>query len=786
MSTHSRLHPDQSARTAFRRVLLASMLVGLSVPLLSVASSAADPVFEIDGGSGGANFVVNTAGNLDWESVLTGPVANDNVPAETTVFKTSSKENSAVSTWRDGNDAAPPKTDTKELYEWSRLNSEDEIEFYFGWERDKPNGTLFYTLELNAKANVPGVGGGTDFTVPSRTVGDYRFSLKDQGSGIIALVQIDEWTGSAWHCTDGAASGCDAAITPGAFLGTVNLVPTSWPAAWGPHTAPADTFVETGFNLTELIDLEPGCPGLTGFLNFRSSTGSTSSSTGENLKDYIKPLRIDGPNDCRDDLIVTKTAAASFTRTFNWGITKGDDATYHLLAGQSVSHPYEIGLTRPFTDSGWAVAGEITVSNPNDVDISGVAVTDAVSNGGTCSVTTGTGLTVPANGSLTRAYSCAYANAPSSANGTNTATATWDAATNQTPTGTASGTASFAFTNPTPINPSVTVSDEGSGDPGSLVSGNDSQDFGPFTAAGTAASYSRTFSCPTATTAYDANGLVSYVYRNVATIDQTGANDDATVTVNCHQPPQPPPGATLLIIDEDSIDDGIHYARGADRITPEGPLFFTPGEVNDDKPGVTQRDVLRFFGQNAGAQITLKTGQTGDEGWFAPACIPQKWISGGSNACLTGTARDTAIDNYFGTGAVRSQSRLDKIPAVMPLRALGLNSLVGHDVCAVVYDSDISINYDSTTFPYTSGNLQGETLGVVAFHVDETSTLDGFSSSTLPQVTLTINNAATCGAWELFNAPVPDSSSVPNDRIAPGSPTGYRALLTQALEPLFY
>jgi len=36
-------------------------------------------------------------------------------------------------------------------------------------------------------------------------------------------------------------------------------------------------------------------------------------------------------------------------------------------------------------------------------------------------------------------------------------------------------------------------------------------------------------------------------------------------------------------------------------------------------------------------------------------------------------------------------------------------------------------------------------------------------------VTLRIEDASTCNPSELFNAPVPESSSVPNDRIAPGS-----------------
>ena len=52
-------------------------------------------------------------------------------------------------------------------------------------------------------------------------------------------------------------------------------------------------------------------------------------------------------------------------------------------------------------------------------------------------------------------------------------------------------------------------------------------------------------------------------------------------------------------------------------------------------------------------------------------------------------------------------------------------------------------------------------------------------------MTVTILNTSICGNWVLFNAPVPTSSSVPNDRIAPGSPNGYRALLTRSGEPLF-
>ena len=250
-------------------------------------------------------------------------------------------------------------------------------------------------------------------------------------------------------------------------------------------------------------------------------------------------------------------------------------------------------------------------------------------------------------------------------------------------------------------------------------------------------------------------------------------------------------GATLLIIDEDSIDNGIHVNKSGGLITPAGPHFFSDVDVNDPIAAYGQRTPLAYFSNSANfdQQITVTTGRTNDEGWFAPTCIPQKWVNGStSNTCLTPQTRQPGIDAFWGSNNTSTlpQNKLDKIPAVMPLRALGLNALVGKTVCAVVYDSDISINYDRSTFPFTSGNLQGATLGIVAFTVDQTITLNGFSSSTLPQVKITIKNPSTCNPTQLFNAPVPKSSSVPNDRIAPGSPNGYRQLLTHPGQLQFF
>jgi hypothetical protein len=271
-----------------------------------------------------------------------------------------------------------------------------------------------------------------------------------------------------------------------------------------------------------------------------------------------------------------------------------------------------------------------------------------------------------------------------------------------------------------------------------------------------------------------------------------------------------PEGAVLLIIDEDGIDNGLHVNKNGGLtglITPSGPQFWTGKEVNDDIAAYGLRNVLRYFATQAnyGRSITVRTGQTGDEGWFAPNCIPQKWLNSAqsktNNTCLDGANRDLAVNNYFFSGKTPfvgapsswnlPQDRLDKVPHVLPLRARGLVSLEGKDVCALVYDSDISINYDHGTPLGINGNLQGATLGIAAFRVNKVITLNNFSSSTLPQVNITILDASVaCKNFQLFNAPVPNSSSEPNDRVVEnlaglGSKL-YRSFKVWSTKELFY
>src|SRR6185437_10477361 len=144
--------------------------------------------------------------------------------------------------------------------------------------------------------------------------------------------------------------------------------------------------------------------------------------------------------------------------------------TYHVTASET-----------GFTDTAWAVTGGITVGNPNSFDVSGVTVTDAVSDavadGANCVVTdpnngtdgnpAGGPYKIPASSSLTLSYTCTYSSQPPySTTLTNTATADWSAGNLTTSADTSASSPAVEFTfntgtapNPTLVNSSITVVD---------------------------------------------------------------------------------------------------------------------------------------------------------------------------------------------------------------------------------------------------------------------------------------------------------------------------------------
>lgn len=227
--------------------------------------------------------------------------------------------------------------------------------------------------------------------------------------------------------------------------------------------------------------------------------------------------------------------------------------------------------------------------------------------------------------------------------------------------------------------------------------------------------------------------------------------------------------AGFIIIDEDGIDNDYRYWEEGVTPKPGNAKYFRERGVNEDKPKLGQRDQLRFFRNNVGKIISLQTGEVGDEGWFAPQFIPQSWVNAGPT--------DDGIRNFVGLPVGKGlgkgndpEKHLDKIPDVTPLRATGLEGLEGGIYCAVVWDSDISINFDPL-----DGSLKGENLGIVAFRVldDGVDRLRKFSSSILPTVEIEIMDAdiVCAGPLELVSAPMPPTSSEPFD-IDPENPSG--------------
>jgi hypothetical protein len=230
-----------------------------------------------------------------------------------------------------------------------------------------------------------------------------------------------------------------------------------------------------------------------------------------------------------------------------------------------------------------------------------------------------------------------------------------------------------------------------------------------------------------------------------------GGNENPDPDPDPDPDPQPGEGAIFIFIDEDSIDNGNE------------PNNFSDTDVNDDLAEVGLREPLSFFEDNIGEEIDLYTGQVGDEGWFALTSVPTSWINAGPT--------DSGARNFLqagpGLGQDGSEDLLDEIPDVIPLRATGLAMLTGQTILAIVFDSDISINYDPI-----EGNLQGDNLGIVALEVLEVTNRTGGSDSDLPVVRVLIKSAGDIAGEQLFlfsNPPVPESSSEPEDITPPAN-----------------
>lgn len=244
------------------------------------------------------------------------------------------------------------------------------------------------------------------------------------------------------------------------------------------------------------------------------------------------------PSDCKYDafkvksaglqpvgLTVIKDANPTFTRTYNWDIKKNVDKTLVEQIGGNATFNYVVDANETgFTDSAWQVAGTITVLNPNDDNVAGINVTDAINDvNTTCTVTGGSDMTIAGGSSQGFPYICAYSIVPASNSEKNTATVTWP--TQTLPNGDLNGGSDsfvvpFSFDIPTTIvDDSVTVNDTFNGVTTTLgiLTAVDSL---PFTSE--TYKYSHTVNVP-------ASNCVTYT--NNAVIVETGQSSSQTVEV---------------------------------------------------------------------------------------------------------------------------------------------------------------------------------------------------------------------------------------------------------------
>lgn len=164
-----------------------------------------------------------------------------------------------------------------------------------------------------------------------------------------------------------------------------------------------------------------------------------------------------------DTLVVTKTAFPTYNRSYTWTIEKSvDQSEIKTPAGADATFNYTVVVSHDSgTDGGWSASGKITVANPSANAVV-ASITDAVDNGGTCTVVGGDTVTLAPGSHQEFDYTCNYASLP--LDGVNTATATADGV------GTFTGTAAVKFSTvqPVVVNGTASLTDSLVGDLGTM------------------------------------------------------------------------------------------------------------------------------------------------------------------------------------------------------------------------------------------------------------------------------------------------------------------------------
>ena len=218
------------------------------------------------------------------------------------------------------------------------------------------------------------------------------------------------------------------------------------------------------------------------------------------------PISCTGPPPAASPPTISKDATGAFTTTWAWGIAKSVDKTKVEQVGGTATFNYTVNVTHDSgTNSSVQVSGNIDVTNPNNADVTMSSLTDQLSDGTNCTVSTG-GSTTLAIGDNVFPYTCSLSAVPSGQLD-NTATVNWGAQTLSDGSVLTVGSAPYTFSNisftQTKVDDSVTVTD---------------------TIGGTLGTVSQSASSPTA-----------FTYSNTVSVPQYGCqtvNNTATFTTN--------------------------------------------------------------------------------------------------------------------------------------------------------------------------------------------------------------------------------------------------------------
>jgi hypothetical protein len=256
--------------------------------------------------------------------------------------------------------------------------------------------------------------------------------------------------------------------------------------------------------------------------------------------------------DCQS-LTVTKTAAPSFTRTWNWQVHKSaQDSSLTLQLGQTFFEPYSVQYTSSKTDSAFNVSGTVTITSPANAPTRTINSVSDVYAGNNATVdcngaSAGNGLptSISAGGTVTCSYSVDIAGPT---NGNNVATATLQ----NSPSGTTNFTSApvpVTFGAPTSeIDESINVADTVPA--GAVCTGTDAPVTGctpgsPPSGSITASQAPKTFTYIRIIGPYQSGDCGDHLIDNTATFvtNDTATSGSSSVEITVHVPC--PVGCTL-------------------------------------------------------------------------------------------------------------------------------------------------------------------------------------------------------------------------------------------------